>query len=313
MATPNWLVSDSSQSSSSSFVSTEGAGSSATATSTNGVNGSQTTNSQQIYTPGATSSSGSAIATSSPQGATVSTSVAAPNPDPSFNTSPIHSTNLITDVPPDSSSVISSPDSSSISTIAISPILISASSFSKQFHQDGKFVRGHRFNDVLRGGRHNDQLWGDRGHDHLWGKGGNDWVTGGSGNDTLRGGRGDDWLAGGEGNDTLVGNLGQDWLTGDGGADRFVLSKGVIALNLADVITDFNAAQGDVIQVAKGRASRAETLKNIVFEVFDSDGNGIFDATLIRSDNNRIQAIVLNTVNASGTSTLTYSNLTTLS
>jgi|GEM_PF-2688667 len=83
MAIPNWFISGSgqghSQSSSSSFVSTEGAGSSATATSTNGVNGSPTTSSQKIYTPGATSSSGSAIATSSPDEVTVSTNVAAPS------------------------------------------------------------------------------------------------------------------------------------------------------------------------------------------------------------------------------------------
>ncbi len=83
MTTPNWVLYDPgqghSQSSSSSFVSIEGAGSSSIAISTNGVDDSQTTSRQHIYISGATSSSGSAIATSSPDGATVSTGVAAPS------------------------------------------------------------------------------------------------------------------------------------------------------------------------------------------------------------------------------------------
>lgn len=276
-----------SQTSSNSFASTEGAGSRATAT--NRADVSQTTSDQQTNNSSSTSSSSSAIAPSSPGGNTVSTTVASPSSD--------------------SSSATSSPDDSPVLTIAPLPILISAISFSEDFYQNGKFVKGHKFNDFLKGGRHNDRLQGDRGDDDLVCKSGDDWAIGGRGDDSLRGGQGDDWLAGGKGNDLLIGGLGQDWLTGDGGADRFVLDKGVTALSLCDVITDFNADQGDVIQIASDIANRDKALKNIVFEVFDSDGNGSVDATLIRSGNNTVQAIVLGTVSISGTSTLTHANL----
>jgi len=81
MPTTDWFMHDSGQSqvSSNSFVSTQGTGTSATATSTSEVNGSKTTSSQQIYTSGATLSSSSAIAISSPGGATVNTNVSAPS------------------------------------------------------------------------------------------------------------------------------------------------------------------------------------------------------------------------------------------
>lgn len=266
------------QTSSTSSVSNEGTGSSATAINRTDV--SQTTSGQQAYNSGATSSSSSAIATSSSDENTVSTNVTTSSPN------------------------------TPILTIAPLPILINAISFSENFYQNGKFVKGHRFNDFLQGGRHNDHLQGDRGDDDLVCGKGNDWAIGGAGNDNLWGGLGDDWLAGGKGNDLLIGGLGQDWLTGGGGADRFVLDKGATALSFCDVITDFNAAQGDVIQIASDIANRDEALKNIRFEVFDSDGNGSVDATLIRSENNTIQAIVLGTVDASSTSTLTHANLT---
>jgi Ca2+-binding RTX toxin-like protein len=100
----------------------------------------------------------------------------------------------------------------------------------------------------------------------------------------------------------LEGNAGQDLLTGGRKGDRFVLDESVNNSSLADVITDFSSAQGDVIQLAKG-ASR-----NISFEVFDSDGDGSFDATLMRSADQGIYGIVLSSVN-SGISTLTQSNI----
>jgi peptidyl-prolyl cis-trans isomerase B (cyclophilin B) len=111
------------------------------------------------------------------------------------------------------------------------------------------------------GRQHNDQLSGGRGDDRLQGKGGNDWLTGGFGLDHLQGGQGNDWLVGEAGDDVLIGNLGQDWLSGGEGADRFVLGRSGSALHLADVITDFSAAQGDKIQIVKEQNSRAKSFR----------------------------------------------------
>jgi Ca2+-binding RTX toxin-like protein len=307
MVTTHWFLFDatqgSSKSSSYSNVSFEGASSGTTATSTNGMNYSETS-SQEIYTPGATSSSGTAIATSSPTALTVSTAantdVAAPSPD--------RSPDLPLNLFPDRPSPPTSSNNSSIFAIALSPLLTNSSSFSKHFYLNGKRIQGRNINNFLNGGRHNDQLRGGQGDDHLQGKGGNDWLTGGLGDDHLRGGQGDDGLMGGGGDDILVGSVGQDWLTGGKGADRFVLDYGVTTLQLADVITDFNAAQGDKIQVMRGQNSRADALRNIVFQSFDSDGDGSADATLIRSGSS-IQAIVLGSVNSSGITLLSYSHL----
>ena len=67
-------------------------------------------------------------------------------------------------------------------------------------------------------------------------------LCGGSGNNTLSGKDGNDWLWGGAGADTL---------TGGKGADTFFWSigKSAVGAGLRDVITDFNAAQGDKIDV----------------------------------------------------------------
>ncbi|WP_409276718.1 M10 family metallopeptidase C-terminal domain-containing protein [Pseudomonas defluvii] len=78
-------------------------------------------------------------------------------------------------------------------------------------------------------------------------------LIGNSANNTLNGGAGNDQLNGGAGNDLLIGGLGTDTLTGGSGADRFVfnllneLGKG----NARDVITDFNSAEGDKIDLSK--------------------------------------------------------------
>ena len=78
-------------------------------------------------------------------------------------------------------------------------------------------------------------------------------AVGGSGNDSLIGNAADNVLTGGDGNDTLVGNNGSDTLIGGNGADVFtflsVLDSG-IGSGKRDVITDFNAIQGDKINVS---------------------------------------------------------------
>lgn len=64
-------------------------------------------------------------------------------------------------------------------------------------------------------------------------------MQGGNGDDRLVGGHGDDVLVGGRGNDVLIGGPGNDDLVGGPGADRYVVGQG------KDVITNFNAAEGD--------------------------------------------------------------------
>ncbi|MDC7825661.1 calcium-binding protein, partial [Pseudomonas sp. BLCC-B13] len=77
-------------------------------------------------------------------------------------------------------------------------------------------------------------------------------LTGNAADNRIDGGAGIDTLIGGLGNDILIGNLGVDNLTGGEGADTFLFN----ALNelglgaLRDVITDFNANQGDRINLA---------------------------------------------------------------
>jgi Ca2+-binding RTX toxin-like protein len=90
------------------------------------------------------------------------------------------------------------------------------------------------------------------GDDLFNGTAGNDTLDGGAGNDVLNGLDGDDLLLGGTGSDTLTGGSGRDTLTGGTGADRFVFKSdtdsGLGPLQ-RDVIVDFNAAEGDMIDV----------------------------------------------------------------
>ena len=63
---------------------------------------------------------------------------------------------------------------------------------------------------------------------------------------SLRGGHGDDRLVGGSLGDILRGGPGNNVLTGSGGPDRFAFER----TGGRDVVTDFNAAQGDVVDLA---------------------------------------------------------------
>ncbi|MCV9880124.1 type I secretion C-terminal target domain-containing protein [Brenneria sp. KBI 447] len=70
---------------------------------------------------------------------------------------------------------------------------------------------------------------------------------GSAGSDELYGGSGNDQLFGGQGNDTLVGGDGDDILIGGAGADTFKWQSGDIG---HDVIKDFNASEGDRIDLS---------------------------------------------------------------
>jgi Ca2+-binding RTX toxin-like protein len=129
----------------------------------------------------------------------------------------------------------------------------------------GGYAEGDSFYSIenLSGTSHADDLWGDihdnviqghGGNDTLKGFGGEDTLYGGSGNDVLHGGSGDDTLFGASGNDTLYGGEGYaDWLEGGIGADLFVWSNAQEtgwSASTADIVADFNHAQGDLLDVS---------------------------------------------------------------
>ncbi|MBE9603881.1 proprotein convertase P-domain-containing protein [Acetobacteraceae bacterium H6797] len=93
---------------------------------------------------------------------------------------------------------------------------------------DARYGAGNNVNNVITG---------TDGNDVLIGYGGADILMGGAGNDTLDGGVSADWLAGGTGDDVL---------TGGSAGDTFVFNPN----EGNDRITDFRAAQGDVVFLA---------------------------------------------------------------
>ena len=100
---------------------------------------------------------------------------------------------------------------------------------------------------LLTGGAGNDTLIGGRGDTVL---------DGGDGNDILRGGPGTDVLIGGAGDDTLDGGGARkgkpDILIGGSGVDTFLRRQRKsppMFPQFDDVVTDFNAAEGDTIRV----------------------------------------------------------------
>ncbi|MDF2075175.1 retention module-containing protein [Pseudomonas mendocina] len=91
-------------------------------------------------------------------------------------------------------------------------------------------TNGGDASDLINGSKYSDILNGGNGHDVLYGNGGHDLLNGGDGNDLLIGGVGNDTLIGGAGADTFM------WKSGDFGND---------------VIKDFNAAEGDRIDISE--------------------------------------------------------------
>lgn len=98
-----------------------------------------------------------------------------------------------------------------------------------------------------------DQLVGTVFADLIEGRSGKDMLWGHNGNDVIRGEGGDDKLKGGLGNDLIDGGKGRDKLTGDGGADTFFfdnLKDSKVKSKDRDVIRDFDATEGDIIDLA---------------------------------------------------------------
>ena len=97
-------------------------------------------------------------------------------------------------------------------------------------------------------------IYGNAGNDTLVGNLGNDRLFGDEGNDVIRGNAGNDTLSGGTGNDTLSGGSGDDVMAGGGGTDRFrvLLTEDGSGKGSNDTISDFSAAEGDLMQVEAG-------------------------------------------------------------
>ena len=159
-------------------------------------------------------------------------------------------------------------------------------------HDAGSILQGLGGDDVLQGGAGNDFLYAGEGNDRVSGGAGNDYLDGSAGNDVLYGGDGDDIILAGDGNDTIEGGAGVDILTGGSGADTFAYREAHFTPgNLAastDVITDFNAAEGDRIALSMIDAKPASTaddaftfigsqsFHNVAGELrFALDGDGI--------------------------------------
>ncbi|WP_164876163.1 calcium-binding protein [Falsirhodobacter deserti] len=124
-------------------------------------------------------------------------------------------------------------------------------------HNDTLYGGGNT--DNLYGGAGNDVLNGDIGQDNLYGDNGDDFLYGGDMADRLYGGVGNDRLFGGAGTDILSGGSGVDIAEGGGAADTFIFSLGDNSLR----ITDFNARQGDVLQVDSALVGGSTSLEAV--------------------------------------------------
>ncbi len=104
------------------------------------------------------------------------------------------------------------------------------------------------------------------------------------GNDTLTGGAGNDTIFGQEGNDLITGGLGADTLYGGSDADRFFFNA---IAEAGDTIKDFDAAEGDVLDLSGLLASTSATQATIDDFVFAklSGGNTIIAVDLNGSGN----------------------------
>ncbi|HEV2747539.1 MAG TPA: calcium-binding protein [Allosphingosinicella sp.] len=118
------------------------------------------------------------------------------------------------------------------------------------------FGENHRL--YGRGG--DDSLIGGFGADRLHGGAGADTIDGGFDADYLDGGEGADMIDGGFDADHLIGGEGADILDGGLGSDRFSFADGDSGntVGSADLIVDFDGAEGDRINLQEMDANPAE-------------------------------------------------------
>jgi Ca2+-binding RTX toxin-like protein len=126
-------------------------------------------------------------------------------------------------------------------------------------------------------------------------------LTGNEFDNIVYGNDGSNALAGGAGNDTLIGRYGMDSLTGGTGADTFVwqtiIDSGVVGGSV-DVVTDFNRAEGDLIDLAGIDADIAAAGDQAFTSV---QVGGVFTAPgQIIVQNNGVDTFLLLNTNADG-------------
>lgn len=172
----------------------------------------------------------------------------------------------------------------------------------------------------IMGGSAGDVLSGGSKADRIDGRAGDDQLYGGAGNDTLFGGLGSDRLSGGWGDDVIYGNsdrpyedpgLGNDTLTGGAGADTFVY---VIVESSIDTITDFSAAQGDLIDLSAIDADNGANRRDDAFVYIGSKsfsgaaGELRFKSGVLQADVDGDKVADL-TVKLTGVTSLSRSNI----
>ena len=116
------------------------------------------------------------------------------------------------------------------------------------------------------------------------------YIYSSGGNDFMRGSVFGDNLYAGDGNDTFVGSLGADTYNGGGGADRFVFTDVSQSTSVSmDSINDFNAAEGDVVDVSAIDANSVlagNQAFTFVASFTGQSGQAVFDSGLLRLDVN---------------------------
>ncbi|MDP2518769.1 BspA family leucine-rich repeat surface protein [Shimia thalassica] len=110
--------------------------------------------------------------------------------------------------------------------------------------------------DYVDGGHGNDELRGDAGNDTILGGFGADTLIGGAGDDVLSGEAFGDVLFGGAGADFINGGFGHDRMNGGREADRFFHLG--ISDHGSDWVQDYNAAQGDVLEIGIATATASQ-------------------------------------------------------
>lgn len=154
-------------------------------------------------------------------------------------------------------------------------------------------LEGMTGSDYLRGGKENDRIFGGADDDIINGNEGDDFISGGAGNDLVRGGKDNDEIFGDEGDDILIADRGIDRLTGGLGADVFIFRTDTGEEKTdpatADWITDFNAAEGDIIAI------NGDFPKEIfTFTAADVNQDSISDTIIQYTENNDIIGLYTN-------------------
>jgi trimeric autotransporter adhesin len=149
-----------------------------------------------------------------------------------------------------------------------------------------------RINNGLTGSNSDELIVGTSNANTISGNGGSDILFGAAGNDNLNGGDGEDFLLGGLGRDLLTGGLGSDYF-------GFGLITDTGLGSARDIITDFKASEGDVIDLYSMDANTSSpgdqqfsfnttTAKanSVWYKVADVDGDNLNDDLIIYGDVN---------------------------